>query len=75
MKRTLFLVITILIAIIARGQYISSSNLPIIIINTDNGASIPDEPKIGATMKILYLVTLLKMKNAILLRNPPQTKF
>ena len=55
MKRTLFLVITILIAITARGQYISSSNLPIIIINTDNGASIPDEPKIGATMKILYV--------------------
>jgi len=33
----------------------TSSNLPIVIITTDNGAEIPDEPKIGATMKILYI--------------------
>ena len=41
--------------VIVHGQYLTSSNLPIIIINTDNGATIPDEPKIGATMKILYV--------------------
>ena len=29
------------------------SNLPIIIINTENGAEIPDEPKILGTMKII----------------------
>lgn len=55
MKKTLLLAITFLTVLIARGQYISSSNLPIIIISTDNGVSIPDEPKVGATMKILYV--------------------
>ena len=32
----------------------SSSNLPIIIITTKNGASIPDEPRITANMKIIH---------------------
>ena len=32
----------------------ASSNLPIVIINTDGGAGIPDEPKIGGTMGIIY---------------------
>ena len=50
----LFLVL-ITATFLARGQYLSTSNLPIVIINTDNGASIPDEPKIGATMRILYV--------------------
>ncbi|HKK42320.1 MAG TPA: CotH kinase family protein [Bacteroidales bacterium] len=31
----------------------TSSNLPIVIINTDGGASIPDEPRIMADMKII----------------------
>lgn len=55
MKKTLHIVLLVLWAAVTRGQYITSSNLPIVIINTDNGASIPDEPKIGATMKILYV--------------------
>ena len=55
MKKLVLLTILAAVAIAAHGQYISSSNLPIIIITTDNGASIPDEPKIGATMKILYV--------------------
>lgn len=32
----------------------TDSNLPIIVINTVNGASIPDDPKIDATMGIIY---------------------
>ena len=32
----------------------SSTNLPIVIINTDGGVTIPDEPKIPANMKIIY---------------------
>ncbi len=32
----------------------TSSNLPIIFINTDGGQAIPDEPKIGADMQIIY---------------------
>lgn len=55
MKRLVFLTFFAAVAIIAHGQYLSSSNLPIVIITTDNGESIPDEPKIGATMKILYV--------------------
>ena len=55
MKKTFCIALMVLFAAAVRGQNISSSNLPIVIINTDNGASIPDEPKIGATMKILYV--------------------
>ena len=33
---------------------LTSSNLPIVIINTDGGLSIPDEPKIPATMKLIW---------------------
>ena len=36
------------------SQGFQSSNLPIVIINTDNLAGIPNEPKIGATMKIIW---------------------
>lgn len=35
-------------------QTLTSSNLPIVIINTDGGVTIPDEPKVKATMKIIY---------------------
>jgi CotH kinase protein len=35
------------------SQTFSSSNLPIIVINT-GGKTIPDEPKINATMRIIY---------------------
>lgn len=55
MKRLVLLWFLAAVAMIAHGQYLSSSNLPIVIITTDNGESIPDEPKIGATMKILYV--------------------
>ena len=55
MRKILGIILMFLFAATVRGQYISSSNLPIVIINTDNGANIPDEPKIGATMKILYV--------------------
>lgn len=55
MKKWLLLASVILSAIAVQGQFLNSSNLPIILITTDNGASIPDDPKIGATMKILYV--------------------
>jgi hypothetical protein len=31
-----------------------SSNLPIVVIDTEQGQQIPDDPKINATMKIIY---------------------
>ena len=37
----------------ASGQILTDSNLPIIVINTDNGATILDAPRILATMKII----------------------
>jgi len=55
MKKFLSLLLFTATIIGGKAQYLSSSTLPIVIINTDNGASIPDEPKIGATMKILYV--------------------
>lgn len=36
------------------AQAFTDSNLPIIIINTDNGTEIPDAPKIPGSMKIIY---------------------
>ena len=38
---------------ILNNSTFTGSNLPIIIINTENGAEIPDEPKILGTMKII----------------------
>ena len=38
---------------ILNNSSFTGSNLPIIIINTENGADIPDEPKILGTMKII----------------------
>jgi hypothetical protein len=35
------------------GQF-TDSNLPIVLIQTSNGSEIPDQPRITATMKIIY---------------------
>ena len=35
-------------------NYITDSNLPIVVIRTDDGIPIPDEPKVLATMKIIW---------------------
>jgi hypothetical protein len=36
------------------AQSLTSSNLPIVIINTDGGTAIVDNPRVLATMKIIY---------------------
>jgi hypothetical protein len=36
------------------SQSFTDSNLPIVVINTDGGVQIPDEPKVLGTMKIIY---------------------
>jgi len=38
----------------ASTQILTDSNLPIVVIETDGGADIPDEPKVLATMKIIW---------------------
>lgn len=55
MKR-FYLLLFILFAhnITSFGQTFTSSNLPIVIINTDSGGYIPDDPKVLARMKIIY---------------------
>jgi hypothetical protein len=47
------LIVAFLTCINAWSQTFTSSNLPIIIINTDGGYPIPDDPRILATMKII----------------------
>ena len=36
------------------AQILTDSNLPIVVIETDGGVAIPDEPKVLATMKIVW---------------------
>ncbi len=38
----------------ASSQVFNDSNLPIVIINTDQGREIPDSPKVPGNMKIIY---------------------
>lgn len=37
-----------------KAQILTDSNLPIVIINTDGGIPIPDEPKVLGNMKIIW---------------------
>jgi hypothetical protein len=53
MKKTVFIVSLLVYVFEAPGQTLTSSNLPIITINT-NGQSIPNDPKITADMGIIY---------------------
>ncbi|MEW6653874.1 MAG: CotH kinase family protein [Bacteroidota bacterium] len=54
MKKSLALIVILIFAVNSAAQVtLTSSNLPIVIINT-NGQNIPDEPKITATMGIIY---------------------
>ena len=54
-NRTLLTALLFLfLADISLSQVFTDSNLPIVIINTDGGAEIPDDPRILAYMKIIY---------------------
>ena len=53
MKRILLLLL-VFISVLASGQVtLTSSNLPVIVINTNGGINVPDTPKILATMRII----------------------
>ena len=60
MKKLLPVSILLLCSIFSDAQVFTSSNLPIVIIDTDKNPNtgwpleIPDEPKIPATMKIIF---------------------
>ncbi|MBR4391376.1 MAG: CotH kinase family protein [Bacteroidales bacterium] len=54
MKKLVFLVLSVLLFMGVRGQILTDSNLPIVVIETDGGVAIPDEPKVLGTMKIIW---------------------
>lgn len=53
MRRYIFICLFIL-PLLVQAQILTDSNLPIVVINTDGGVTIPDEPKVLATMKIIW---------------------
>ena len=54
MKKLLLLALSIWLSLGVQAQILSDSNLPIVVIETDGGVSIPDEPKVLGTMKIIW---------------------
>ena len=54
MKRSIITLVLVLLSWAVMAQTFTDSNLPIVVIETDNGANIPDEPKVLGTMKIIW---------------------
>lgn len=55
MRKAFFAILFVLFAAAySSGQAFTGSNLPIVIINTDGNVVIPDDPKVKATMKIIF---------------------
>lgn len=54
MKKIAVLVLLVMCSWWAHGQILTDSNLPIVVIETDGGVPIPDEPKVLGTMKIIW---------------------
>lgn len=53
MRQLKLLFLLLLFSVAAKAQQFTDSNLPIVIINTDLGQAIPDDPRILASMKII----------------------
>ena len=54
MKRLLVILSIVFLPLLSLAQTFTDSNLPIVVINTDGGVNIPDEPKVLGTMKIIW---------------------
>ena len=54
MKNVVLGILLMVSCVWAHAQILTDSNLPIVVINTDGGVTIPDEPKVLATMKIIW---------------------
>jgi len=56
LTRNIFALLCFLIGLstVSFSQIFTDSNLPIVIIKTDNGGYIPDDPRVFAHMKIIY---------------------
>ena len=53
-KTTLWVLLMLLMTLPIMAQTLTDSNLPIVVIETDGGVNIPDEPKVLGTMKIIW---------------------
>ena len=53
-NKILFAFLFLIFSLTAVAQEFTSSNLPIVVIETDNGVNIPDEPKVLGSMKIIW---------------------
>ena len=54
MNKKILAILLILFSLSVTAQNFTDSNLPIVVIETDNGANIPDEPKVPGSMKIIW---------------------
>ena len=54
MKKNIIALLLVLFSLSVLAQNFTDSNLPIVVIDTDGGANIPDEPKVSGTMKIIW---------------------
>ena len=54
MKKLIVTLSFLWFSLLSMAQTFTDSNLPIVVINTDGGVAIPDEPKVLATMKIIW---------------------
>lgn len=52
-KKTTSVLLLLLMTFTVMAQNFTDSNLPIVVIETDGGVNIPDEPKVLGTMKII----------------------
>ena len=54
MKKIVLILLLLLVQMRSMAQIFTDSNLPIVIIETDGGVPIPDEPKVLGNMKIIW---------------------
>ena len=54
MKKNIIALLLVLFSWTAMAQNFTDSNLPIVVIETDGGVNIPDEPKVSGTMRIIW---------------------
>jgi len=54
MNKNIIAFLLVLFSLSVSAQNFTDSNLPIVVIETDGGANIPDEPKVPGTMKIIW---------------------
>ena len=53
-KRVILILLLMVYGLWAQAQILTDSNLPIVVIDIDGGASIPDEPRVYGNMKVIW---------------------